>query len=139
MKEKPQNLIVSVAKAILAFFALVIGSVLIFVLFIQPIPTHGANSAWILQFGFRQAYCSSGSWPKTAREGLKWLRKVDADIVRRDLDRDDFSIDVIVRSPKVCTLRYTAPSIFRRAVGEYTIDVSKEPCTDDDKTGPLKD
>lgn len=139
MKEKPQNLIVSVAKAILAFFALVIGSVLIFFLFIKPIPTHGSYSAYLLQYGFRQAYCSTGSWPKTAREGLKWLRKFDADIVRRDLDRDDFHIDVIVLSPKVCTLQYTAPSIFRRAVGEFTVDAGKEPCSDDDKTGPPKD
>lgn len=139
MITKPQNLTVSVAKAILAFFALIIGGILIFFLFIVPIPLVGSNSAWILQMGFRQAYCSTGSWPKTAREGLKWLPKIDAELVRRDLDRDDFAIEVIVRSPKVCTLRYTAPSFVRRAVGEYTIDVNKSPCSDDEKTGPLKD
>lgn len=139
MKTKPQNLIVSVVKAILAFFALIIGGILIFFLFIMPVPLVGAHSTWLLRMGFRQAYCSTGSWPKTAQEGVKWLRPVDADIVNRDLTRKDFQIEVIVRSPKVCTLRYTAPSFVRRAVGEYTIDVNKSPCSDDEKTGPLKD
>lgn len=127
-----------VILGILALLITILVCVFAYIMVFDP-PTAEYMPMKVLAKGFYSCYCSTGRWPGSGQEAVKWLDEDQAEWIKPYLDNPDFHITVVSREGKVCKIRYSGLVWYGRYTREKTYDVEKHPCGDRDKRPPPKD